>query len=125
MSAKCIWKIRNHATKHLNIHPLVWLKPHPASVSIPERDTIPFFMDDLCHTLPWALISVLAIARICGLTIPSETNRHPIVVILSSLMSIEIIFKPLSKVRLLGRDRMDKPHTFITFLLYGKSMERY
>ena len=98
---------------------------HLAFVSIPERGTIPFFIDDLCHIEgPLALISVLSIAVMNGLTKPSETNRRPIVAILF-LISIEIIFKRLSKVRLLGSDDLDKPHAFITFLLCGRSMERY
>ena len=62
-----------------NTQPLVWLKPHRASVSIPEHGTIPCSIEDLCQTRPLlALTGVLSIAMTCGLTMPSETNRHPI-----------------------------------------------
>jgi hypothetical protein len=44
-----------------NIHPLVWLYPHLAFVSIPRQGTTPFSMDDLCHTLPFAFIRVLCL----------------------------------------------------------------
>src|SRR3954447_19045471 len=81
-------------------------------------------MDDLCHSFPRDLISVLSIAIIYGLTMLSVTNRHPIVVILS-LISIEMVFNRLSKVRLHGSGNLDNPHAFITFLLYGRSVERY
>jgi len=59
------------------------------------------------------------------LTKPSaETNRPPIVVIFS-LISIETVFKRLSKVRLLGSSNgSDNPHDFITFLLNCKSVEK-
>ena len=107
-----------------NIHPLVWLKPHLASVSIPERGTIPFLIDDLCHTLSsLALIRVLSTARMYGLTKSSEINRCPIVAILS-LISVEIVFSRLSKVRLSGKYDWDSPQAFIIFLLYGSSIER-
>jgi hypothetical protein len=61
----------------------------------------------------------------CGLTKPSaETNRPPIVVIFS-LISIETVFKRLSKVRLLGSSNgSDNPHDFINFLLNCKSVEK-
>ena len=45
-------------------HPLVWLYPHLASVSMPERGTTPLFIDDLCHTQPFAFRRVLSIAVI-------------------------------------------------------------
>ena len=109
-----------------NIQPLVWLKPHLASVSIPEWGNIPSFMDDTCQTWPLsALRRVLSIARMYGLTKPSETNRFAIAVILS-LISVEMVFNRLSNVRLLGRydSTTDNPQAFITFLLYGKSIER-
>ena len=98
---------------------------HLAFVSIPERGTIPFFIDDLCHIEgPLALISVLSIAVINGSTISSEMNRCPIAVILS-LISTEIVFNLLSNVLLLGGDNVDIPHAFITFLLYCRSVEKY
>ena len=45
---------------------------------------------------------VLSIARMYGLTKPSETNRFPIAAILS-LISVEMVFNRLSNVRLLGK----------------------
>src|SRR3982750_1719351 len=107
------------------IQPFVWLYPHLASLSIPERGTIPLSMDDLCHTFPRALIRVLSMAIIYGLTMPSKTNRHPIFTILS-LISLEAVLRRLSKVRLLGKncDSVDNPQALITLLLYGRSMER-
>ena len=67
----------------------------------------------------------MSIARMYGLTKPSETNRFAIAVILS-LISVEMVFNRLSNVRLLGRydSTTDNPQAFITFLLYGKSIER-
>ena len=99
---------------------------HLAFVSIPERGTIPFFIDDLCHIEgPLALISVLSIAVINGSTISSEMSRCPIAVILS-LITTEIVFNLLSNVLLFGGDNSDIPHAFITFLLYGRSVvEKY
>ena len=44
-----------------NIHCLVWLNPHLASVSIPERGTTPLIMDDLCQRCPLAFSNVLSI----------------------------------------------------------------
>ena len=85
-----------------NIHPSSYdCNPilHPYQYLLNDG-TIPFSMDDLCHTFPRALIRVLSIAIIYGLTKPSETNRCPIVVILS-LISIEMVFSLLSKVRLM------------------------
>src|SRR6476469_7421844 len=83
------------------IHPFVWLYPHLASVSMPERGTSPFFMDDVCHTAPFAFKRVLSIAVIERSTNPSVTNRYPIVDILS-FISVEMVFSLLSNVRLLG-----------------------
>ena len=65
------------------IHPLVWLYPHLASVSMPGQGTIPFSMDDLCHTWPFAFKRVLSIAVIeWSTTKRSATNRYPIIDIL-------------------------------------------
>ena len=103
---------------------IVWLKPHFASVSISGHGTIPSFMDDVCQTLPFDLSKVLSIARMWGLTMSCETNRFPIVTILS-LISLDTVFNLLSNVRLLdGSCKTDNPHAFITFLLYGRSTER-
>jgi hypothetical protein len=68
---------------------------------------------------------VLSIARMYGLTKPSETNRFPIAAILS-LISVEMVFNRLSNARLLGKydSATDNPQAFIILLLYGKSMER-
>ena len=57
-------------------------------------------IDDLCHTLPFALKRVLSIAVIEGSTNPSATNRYPIVDILS-FISVDMVFNLLSNVRLL------------------------
>ena len=89
-------------------HPLVWLYPHRASVSMPGQGTIPFFMDDLCHTQPFAFIRVLSVAVTEGSTTnPSVTNRYPTVDIIC-LIFVEIVFNRLSNVRLLGMDT--NPH---------------
>ncbi len=78
--------------------------PHRASVSIPERGTTPLsFIDDVCHTLPFAFKRVLSIAVIERSTMPSKTNRYPIVDILS-LISVEMVFNLLPNVRLDGMD---------------------
>src|SRR6478752_5984071 len=103
------------------IHPFVWLYPHLASVSMPERGTTPFFMDDLCHTPPFAFKRVLSIAVIERSTIPSVTNRCPIVDILC-LISVEIDFNRLSNVRLLGIDT--RPQASTSLRLYRQSMLR-
>ena len=68
---------------------------------------------------------VLSIARMCGLTKPSETNRFPIADILS-FMSVEMVFNRLSNVRLLGKydSTTDNPQAFIILLCCMKSMER-
>jgi hypothetical protein len=92
-------------------------------VSIPEQGTIPSFIDGSCHTLPFDFKRALSVATTYGLTIPSETNRFPIVDILS-LISLDMVFNRLSKVRLLGRYAEDNPHAFITLLLNGKSKQR-
>ena len=78
---------------------------------MPGHGTIPFFMDDLCHTLPFAFIRVLFIAVIEGSARPSVTNRYPIVDILC-LISVEIVFNRLSNVRLLfGMDTNPQANT--------------
>src|SRR4249920_735134 len=100
-----------------NIHRLVRPNPHLASVSIPDLGTTPSFIDDLCHTaLPLDFKSAVSVATTRGLTRPSTTNRFPIVDILF-LISVDIVFNRLSKVRLLGRYDADNPHTFKIFLL--------
>src|SRR5215211_3283901 len=99
-----------------NIHPLLWLNPHLASVSIPERGTTSLVIDDLCQICPLALSNVLSIATMYGSTSLSFTNRFPIVDILS-LMSTDIVESLLSNVLLSGR--LVNPHAFNTFLLYG------
>ena len=52
-----------------------------------------------------------------GLTKPCETNRVPIIDILS-LISLDMVFSLLSKGRLLGKCEIDNPQAFITFLLW-------
>ena len=47
-----------------------------APVSIPERGTIHFFIEDLCHTIPLAFIRVLSIAVIGGSARTYVTNRY-------------------------------------------------
>src|SRR6478609_8472805 len=90
---------------------------------MPGHGTTPFFMDDLCHTLPFAFISVLSTASIEWLsstnTIPSVTNKFPIVDILC-LISVEIVFNRLSNVRLLGMDT--NPQANASLWLYGQSV---
>ena len=73
---------------------------------MPERGTTPLFMDDLCHTQPFAFRRVLSIAVTVGSANPSVTNRCPIADILS-FTSVEMVFSLLSNVRLHGMD--DKP----------------
>ncbi len=58
--------------------------------------TIPFFIDDLCHTLPFAFMSVLSIAVIEGSARPSATNRYPIVDILS-FISVDSLQSPVKR----------------------------
>jgi hypothetical protein len=75
---------------------------------MPEHGIIPFFMDDLCHTLPFAFIRELSTAvaiewSSSTITIPSEANRYPIVDILC-LISVDMVFNRLSNVRLHGMD---------------------
>src|SRR5215218_11287175 len=84
-----------------NIQPFVWLNPHLASVSIPERGTIPFFIDDLCQTCPLALSKVLSIATMYGSIIFLHTNMRVITAILS-LISVDIDLRRLSNVLLSG-----------------------
>ncbi len=104
------------------IHLFVWLYPHLASVSMPEQGTIPFFMDDLCHTGPFAFKRVLSTAAVIeGSTMPSTTNRYPIVDILC-LISVEIVFNLLSNVRLLGI--FIKPQAIASLWLYRQSTLR-
>ncbi len=71
-----------------NIHPLVLLNPHRASVSIPERGTSFFFMLDLCHTCPFAFNNELSTDTMAGSTNPSFMKSTPIAPILD-LMSID------------------------------------
>ena len=105
-----------------NIHPLVLLNPHRASVSIPERGTSFFFMFDLCHTCPFAFNNEPSTDTMDGSTNPSFMKSIPITSILD-LMSIDITLNLLSNVLLSGN--LSKPHAFITFLLYGMSIEKY
>lgn len=105
-----------------NIHPLVWLNPHLASVSMPEWGTSPFFIDDLCHTRPpLAFSNVLSGATMKGSTIPSSANIFPIAAILC-LTSDGIVFRRLSNVRLSGMDF--RPQAAVNFLLYTLSDTR-
>jgi hypothetical protein len=86
------------------------------------RGTIPFSIDDLCYTLPFAFIRVLSIAVIEGSAIPSATNRYPIVDILP-FISLEMVFNRLSNVRLLlGMDT--SPQAIASLRLYRQSMLR-
>ena len=86
---------------------------------MPERGTIPFFIDDLCHTpLPFAFRRVLSIAVIeesSTIANRSATNRYPIVDILS-FTSVEMVFSLLSNVRLHGIDT--KPQASASLWLY-------
>ncbi len=89
---------------------------------MPEQGTIPFFMDDLCHTGPFAFKRVLSTAAVIeGSTMPSTTNRHPIVDILC-LISVEIVFSLLSNVRLLGI--FIRPQAIASLWLYRQSKMR-
>ena len=82
------------------------------------------FIDELCLTWPLlALRRLLSATRMYGLTMSSETNKFPIIAILS-LILVETIFNRLSNVHLLGRYNTDKPQAFIILLLYGKSKKR-
>src|SRR6476469_5269366 len=90
------------------------LNPHLASVSIPERGTIPLSIDDLCHRCPLAFSKVLSIATMYGSTNLSFTNRFPILDILS-LMSVDMVLSRLSNVLLSGI--CVRPHAFIIFSL--------
>ncbi len=86
-------------------------------MSIPERGITHFFIDDLCHTLPFAFSRVLSIAVTEQLTPnPSLTNRYPIVAILSFISVVEMIFSLLSNVRLLGT--VTRPQTNTNLWLY-------
>jgi hypothetical protein len=78
---------------------------------MPGYGISPFFMNDLCHTQPFAFIRVLSVAVIEGSTIKrSVTNRYPIVDILS-FISVEMVFSRLSNVRLLGMDTNPQANT--------------
>ncbi len=78
---------------------------------MPGHGTSPFFMDDLCYTLPFAFSRVLSVAVIERSTNPSVVvNRYPIVAILC-LISVEIVFNRLSNVRLLGMDTNPQANT--------------
>src|SRR5215204_3075284 len=105
-----------------NIQPFVWLNPHLASVSMPERGTTPSSIEDLCQTEHLALIMVLSIETIYGSIRLSHTKSSPIAAILF-LISLDIVAIRLSNVRLL--DILDSQHPLITFLLYGISIARY
>ena len=88
------------------------LNPHLASVSIPERGTIPLIIDDLCHRCPLAFSKVLSIATMYGSIIFSHTNRWVMTAILS-LMSMDMVLSRLSNVRLSGI--WVRPHLFNIF----------
>ncbi len=80
-------------------------------------------MDDLCHTLPFAFKRVLSIAVMARLTIPSETNRYPIVDILHFTSAVDMVFSLLSNVCLLhGMDT--RPHASANLRLYWQSNSR-
>ena len=68
---------------------------------MPERGTTPFFIDDLCHTLPFAYIRVLSVAIIEESTNSSTTNRY-LIVYIRSFISVEMVFSLLSNIRLFG-----------------------
>ncbi len=57
--------------------------PHLASVSIPEIGKRLFFMSDLCHTGPLAFGRELSTDADVSSAIPSDTNRLPIVPMMS------------------------------------------
>ncbi len=63
------------------------------------RVIIPFFINNLCYTLPFAFKRVMSIAVIERSTMPSKTNRYPIVDILP-FTSVDMVFSTLSNVRL-------------------------
>jgi hypothetical protein len=54
-------------------------------------------------------VSVLSVARIYDLTMPSETNKRCPIIGILSLISIEMVFNSISKVRLLGNCNSDNP----------------
>ncbi len=89
---------------------------------MPERGTIPFFADDLCHIGPFAFKRLLSIATATiewlssTITISSKTNRHSIVDILC-LISVEIVFNRLSNVRLL-LGIVTRPQTNDSLMIY-------
>ena len=57
--------------------------PHLASVSVPEIGKRLFFMSDLCHTGPSAFSRELSADADVSSAIPSDTNRLPIVPMMS------------------------------------------
>ena len=59
--------------------------PHLASVSIPEIGKRLFFMSDLCHTGPFAFSIELSTDADVSSAIPSDTNRFPIVPMISPM----------------------------------------
>jgi hypothetical protein len=95
------------------------VSPPSSSVSMPECDTTPFFMNDLCQTWPYDFIRLPSIAVIewsSTITNRSAINRYPIVGILS-LTSVDMVFSLLSNGRLLhGMDT--RPHTNSSLCLY-------
>ena len=66
-----------------NIQPFDLENPYLASVSIPEIGKRLFFMSDLCHTGPFAFSIELSTDADVSSTIPSDTNRFPIVPMMS------------------------------------------
>ncbi len=104
---------------------LVWLYPHHlAYVSMLGQGTIPFFIDDLCYTLPFAIKRERSIPVIEGfstITSCSATNRCPIVDIFP-LIFLEMAFNLLLNVRLLGIKT--RPYASASLRLYGQSNSR-
>ena len=69
-----------------NIQPLdLEDRPHLASVSVPEIGKRLFFMSDLCHTGPSAFGRELSADADVSSTILSDTNRLPIVPMISPM----------------------------------------
>ncbi len=69
-----------------NIRPLdLEENPHLASVSVPEIGKRLFFMSDLCHAGPSAFSRELSTDADVSSTIPSDTNRLPIVPMMSPM----------------------------------------
>ena len=59
--------------------------PHLASVSVPEIGKRLFFMSDLCNTGPFAFSRELSTDADVSSAIPSDTNRLPIVPMMSPM----------------------------------------